>query len=124
MTHISQIDPFLYGYFLDETLEHGERVGMALLCAAKNIDIRFSGRLLPETAFETKYGTSAYSPSDGLRFNEENIMKLAELFPEHKQMLDRYLIQISRLNSKSKRLFCESTEELNRSRANWGGGWG
>ena len=124
MTDFKQIDPFLYGYFLDETLEHGERVGMALLCAAKNIDIRFSGRLLPETAFETKYGTSAYSPSDGLSFNEENIMKLAELFPEHKQMLDRYLIQISRLNSKSKRLFCESTEELNRSGAHWGGGWG
>ena len=37
--NIAQIDPFLYGYFLDDTLEHGERVGLALLYAAKNIEI-------------------------------------------------------------------------------------
>ena len=78
MTGLAQIDPFLYGYFLDETAEHGERVGLALLHAAKNIDIRFSRRLLPETAFETKYGTATYTPSEGLRFNDENIMKIAE----------------------------------------------
>ena len=59
--NIAQIDPFLYGYFLDDTLEHGERVGLALLYAAKNIEIRLSGQLLPETAFETKYAV-AYTP--------------------------------------------------------------
>ena len=56
MTSLAHIDPFLYGYFLDETLEHGERVGLALLHAAKNIEIKFSRQLLPETSFETKYG--------------------------------------------------------------------
>ena len=48
MISLAQIDPFLYGYFLDETLEHGERVGLALLYAAKNIDIlyfKFFGEL-------------------------------------------------------------------------------
>ena len=40
MTSLAHIDPFLYGYFLDESLEHGERVGLALLYAAKNIEIR------------------------------------------------------------------------------------
>ena len=69
MTDIIKIDPFLYGYFLNENLEHGEKVGLALLYAAKNIDIRFSPRLLPETAFETKYGSSGYSPSEGLCLN-------------------------------------------------------
>ena len=39
---IVKIDPFLYGYFLDGTLEHSERTGLALLHAAKNIEIRFS----------------------------------------------------------------------------------
>ena len=36
MTDLAYIDPLLYGYFSDDTLEHGERVG-----------------LLPETNFET-----------------------------------------------------------------------
>ena len=40
MTDLINLDPFLYGYFLDETLEHGERVGLALLHAAKNIEIK------------------------------------------------------------------------------------
>ena len=104
MTDLMKIDPFLYGYFLDESLEHGERVGMALLCAAKNIDIRFSGRLLPETAFETKYGTSGYSPSDGLWFSEENILKLAEDFSEHKDVLNGYVQKIN-IQKQSKQTF-------------------
>ena len=29
MTNLAHIDPFIYGYFSDETLEHGERVGLA-----------------------------------------------------------------------------------------------
>ena len=37
MTNLAHIDPFLYGYFSDETLEHGERVGLALLQASKNL---------------------------------------------------------------------------------------
>ena len=47
---IVKIDPFLYGYFSDETLEHGERVGLALLHAAQNIEIRFSHNFLPQNA--------------------------------------------------------------------------
>ncbi len=124
MTELAHIDPFLYGYFLDETLEHGERVGLALLHAAKNIEIKFSRRLLPETAFETEYGSSGYSPSEGLWFNDDNILKLAEEFPEHKETLQRYISELNIFRSKAKRLFCQSTEALDRSGAEWGGGWG
>ncbi len=124
MTNLAKIDPFLYGYFLDETLEHGERVGLALLHAAKNIEIRFSRQLLPETAFETKYGSSSYTPSEGLRFHNDNIMKLAEEFPEHKETLRRYIHELNVFTSKAKRLYSEVTEELDRSGAEWGGGWG
>ena len=42
MIDLIKIDPFLYGYFENEALEHGERVGLALLCAAKNLEIKFS----------------------------------------------------------------------------------
>ncbi len=124
MTELAHIDPFLYGYFLDESLEHRERVGLALLHAAKNIEIKFSRNLLPETAFETKYATSGYSPSEGLWFNTDNILKLAEEFPEHKKTLQRYISEINLFRNKSQRLFCESTEALDRSGAEWGGGWG
>ena len=120
----AHIDPFLYEYFFDETLEHGERVGLALLHAAENIEIRLSSQLLPETAFETKYGTSGYSPSEGLWFSVENIMKLAEEFPEHKETLDRYAREINIFKSKSSRLNCETTDALDSSGAEWGGGWG
>ena len=102
MTSLAHIDPLLYGYFSDETLEHGERVGLALLHAAKNIEIKFSHRLLPETAFETKYGTSGYTPSEGLWFNTDNILKLAEEFPEHKQTLSRYVSEIKTFKNKGK----------------------
>ena len=78
MTNLAKIDPFLYGYFLDENLEHGERVGLALLHASKNLQIRFSRQLLPDTSFVTESNSSGYSPSDGLWFSNENIMKLAE----------------------------------------------
>ena len=124
MTELVHIDPFLYGYFLDESLEHCERVGLALLHAAKNIDIKLSRLLLPETAFETKYATSGYLPSEGLWFNTDNISKLIKEFPEHKETLQRYISEINIFRSKSKRLFCESTEALDRSGAEWGGGWG
>jgi formate C-acetyltransferase len=124
MMNPAHIDPFLYGYFFDETLEHGERVGLALLHAAENIEIRLSSQLLPETAFETKYGTSGYSPSEGLWFSVENIMKLAEEFPEHKETFDRYAREINIFKSKSSRLNCETTDVLDSSGAEWGGGWG
>ncbi|MBR0348759.1 MAG: hypothetical protein IIX16_03875 [Clostridia bacterium] len=124
MISLAKIDPFLYGYFLDETLEHGERVGLALLNAAKNIEIRFSEKLLPETSFETKYGTSFYTPSEGLRFEIDNIEKLTEEFPEHKETLKEYIEKIKIFRSKSQRLNCELTDSLDRSGAEWGGGWG
>lgn len=124
MTDIVKIDPFLYGYFQDETFEHGERVGLALLHAAKNIDIRFSGRLLPETSFGTKYESSGYSPSEGLWFRTENIMKLAEEFPEHKETFYRYIRELDLFKNKAKRLYSAPTEALDRSGAEWGGGWG
>ena len=89
MTDLIHIDPFLYGYFLDETLEHGERVGLALLHGAKNIEIKFSKHLLPETAFATVYGSSGYSPSDGLWFSVDEIKKLTDKFPEHRDTLNR-----------------------------------
>ena len=124
MTSLAKIDPLLYGYFFDEALEHGERVGLALLHAAKNIDIKLSRQLLPETSFEAKFGSSGYSPSEGLWFNEDNIMKLTEEFPEHKDTLLKYLSEIKIFKSKAKRLFSETSEALNRSGAEWGGGWG
>ncbi len=124
MTNLAQIDPFLYGYFIAETLEHGERVGLALLHASKNIEIRFSRQLLPDTAFETKYGTSGYSPSQGLWFSEDNIIKLSEDFPEHKEALLRYADELKLFRNKAKRLFSDSAEQLDRAGAHWGGGWG
>ena len=124
MTNLAQIDPFLYGYFSDETLEHGERVGLALLHAAQNIEIRFSRNFLPETAFETKYGSSGYSPSDGLWFSDENILKIAEDYPELRDILQSYIQKLNVFRSKATRLNCEATDALNRSGAEWGGGWG
>ena len=124
MTNLAQIDPFLYGYFLDENLEHGERVGLALLHASKNLKIKFSRQLLPETAFITESGSSGYAPSEGLWFSDENILKLSEEFPEHKETLHRYLQELNIFKGKSARLFSEVTEALDRSGAEWGGGWG
>ncbi|MBO5934227.1 MAG: hypothetical protein J6Q94_01925 [Clostridia bacterium] len=124
MTSLAHIDPFLHGYFTDETLEHGERIGLALLHAAKNLRIKFSRRLLPETNFEAEYGTSGYSPSEGFWFSEDNIIKLAEKFPEHSQTLSYWLQELKIFRSSSQLLNCKTTETLNISGAHWGGGWG
>ncbi len=124
MTKLAQIDPFLYGYFKDESLEHGERVGLALLHAAENLEIRLSRQLLPEITMEAKHGTSGYAPSQGLWFNTEQIEKACEEFPEHAQTLRRYIREINLFRGKAKRLYSESTEALDRAGAEWGGNWG
>ncbi len=124
MTDLVKIDPFLYGFFSDETLELGERVGLALLYGAKNIEIRFSDRLLPETSFKSEYQTSDYTPADGLRFYCDNIRALIPKFPEHENVFRHYIDELNILNDKAKRLYCETSDELNRSGAEWGGGWG
>ena len=124
MTSLAKIDPFLYGYFLDEYLEHGERVGLALLHASKNLEIRFSRQMLPETAFVTESGSSGYSPSDGLWFSDENILKLMQEYPQHEETLRRYIAEINIFRSKSQMLNCQTTDALNNSGAEWGGGWG
>ena len=95
MIDLVKIDPFLYGYFENETLEHGERVGLALLCASKNIPVKFSRQLLPDTAFVTESGSSGYAPSEGLWFSDENILKLAEQYPEHKETLLHFIEEIN-----------------------------
>ena len=124
MTKLCEIDSFLYGYFSDETREHGERVGLALLCAAQNLEIRLSRQLIPEVTLEAKYGSSGYLPSQGLWFNEERIRQLAGQFPEHRETLCGYAREIEIFKSKARRLYCETTEALNRAGAQWGGGWG
>lgn len=124
MIDLIKIDPFLYGYFENEALEHGERVGLALLCAAKNLEIKFSRQLLPETAFVTESGSSGYSPSDGLWFSDEIILKLAKEYPEYKDLFSHYIKEIKIFREKSQLLNSEITDELNDSGAHWGGGWG
>lgn len=124
MIDLVKIDPFLYGYFENETLEHGERVGLALLCASKNIPVKFSRQLLPDTAFVTESGSSGYAPSEGLWFSQENILKLSEEYPEHQETLLHFIEEINIYRSKSKLLNSEITDALNDSGAHWGGGWG
>ena len=124
MTDIRTIDPFLCGYFENKTAEHGERVGLALLCAAKNLDIKFSPQLLPATSLEAEYMSSGYYPSEGLRFSEENIIKLIGQFPEHSDTFTSYLDEIRILRSKSQLLNCCMTDGLDTAGAEWGGGWG
>lgn len=122
--NIAQIDPFLYGYFSDESLTHGERVGLALICAAENLEIKFSLQLLPATGFATKYETSGYAPSEGLWFNTENIALLCEKFPEYRETFSRYIDEINIIQSKVRLLNCPVTDALDNSGAQWGGGWG
>lgn len=124
MTSLAQIDPLLYGYFLNEDLEIGERVGLALLHASKNLEIKLSRQQLPETAFVTESGSSGYSPSDGLWFDTDKITELSEKFPEYKDALNHYIEEIKIFRSKSQMLNCEATDKLNNSGAEWGGGWG
>ena len=124
MKNLAQIDPFLYGYFENQSLEHGERVGLALLCASKNLPIKFSRQLLPDTAFVTESGSSGYAPSEGLWFSQENILKLSEEYPEHKETLSYYIEEINIYRSKSKLLNSPITDALDNSGAQWGGGWG
>ena len=124
MTSLAKIDPFLYGYFENEALEHGERVGLALLCASKNLPVKFSNQLLPDTAFATESGSSGYAPSEGLWFSQENILKLSQEYPELKETLLHYVEEINIFKNKSMLLNSPITDTLNDSGAEWGGGWG
>lgn len=124
MTDFVTIDPLLCGYFSDESLEHAERVGRALLCAAEHINIRFSRQLLPEPSFTTEYDTTSYTRSEGFLFNIDNISKLADKFPEHKVPLQHYVQELNIFNNKAEKLTCDSTRQLESTGAQWGGRWG
>ncbi len=121
MTNKSYIDPFLWGYFSDETLEHGERVGRALVEAAKHCRISFP-MCLPQVAFHSD--CCGYSPSEGLWFNVEALENTLEKFPEDADYLRHCIDEIKIINSKAPRLRDPATSVLADVGAQWGGGWG
>ena len=124
MTELIKIEPFLCGFFSDETLEYGERVGLALLYAAKNMELDFSRQMLPETGFGTEYECAGYSSSDGFWLREDKISELAEKFPEHAETLNHYLSETVGIHRVQKRHIPMDYGKLAEAGAVWGGGWG
>ena len=119
MTSLAKIDPLLYGYFFDEALEHGERVGLALLHAAKNIDIKFTGlrdgeKLFEEVLNDKEATKPTHHPKimianvrsydyDVAKKNEDELLELSythedmaivkkmkEIVPEYKSRVSKY----------------------------------
>ena len=124
MNNLITTEPLLFGYFSDETLEHGERVGLALVTAAENIELKFSRQLLPEPNLTGKYEVTGYSPSEGLWFNEGKIENMINDYPEHEAFLRHCRDEITMFKRKALKLRDDASKALIEAGAEWGGGWG
>ena len=104
MTELFRLDPLLWGYFQDESLEEGERVGLALIAAAKYGEFGFSAQLLPEPCWNRPDKASGYSPYEGLWFRPEALEALLEEYPEHEKALRSCISRIRIRQQKMQRL--------------------
>lgn len=120
----SAIDPMLWGFFSDETLELGERVGRALVEGAKHCPLFFGRTLLPEATLTGEKGLCGYTYDQGLWFNEEAMEEALSDYPEEKEYLLHCLQEVRILKKKARPLRDASTPLLEKALAFSGSDWG
>ncbi|MBQ6788937.1 MAG: hypothetical protein IJO81_01980 [Clostridia bacterium] len=122
MERIREIDPMLYGFFKDESLELGERIAMALVEFARTCDISFDRSYFPCFEFASK--TTRFSFSDSLSYNWNSIPSLIEEHPELADELNVLGQKLKNLEEKKSILRDARYHVKADAQAIWGGGWG
>ena len=122
MERIKKIDPMLYGFMKDESLELAERIGLALIEGARYGDISYDRSYLP--SFQFQCATTNFGFSDSFNYNWNSIPELIAEHPEYEEVLTAVQPKIT----------ChQQTKGINRNsmysvlagaQAVWGGGWG
>ena len=120
MERIKQIDPMLYGFFKDESLELSERIAMALVEFARTCDISFDRNYFPCFEFASK--TTRFSFSDSLSYNWNSIPSLIEEHPELADELNVLGQKLKNLEEK-KSILRDARYYAKTEHAIWGGGW-
>ncbi len=121
MERIREIDPMLYGFFKDESLELGERIAMALVECAKYREISFDRNYLPHFEFECR--TTHFGFSDSFCYNWSSIPEVIKENPELSDKLEVFGQKLKNLEEK-KSILRDTRYHVKSGHAIWGGGWG
>jgi len=87
---IQRIDPFSFGFFMDESLEIAERVGLALREGAKHAPISFGKHIMPTAYAAMPDGGAAFQFSTGLTYRHDLTESLVEKYPEQADFIREY----------------------------------
>ena len=114
-----RLEPLLYGYFKDESLEQGERLGMAIREYARYGDLGFDKYHLPRCGFGTYL--VHFTPGDSLASEYRGLERAVQDHPE-KEGLFRELMGKFTLLQRSRATFRDDrTCALDEAKAMWGG---
>jgi len=121
---IQRIDPFSFGFFMDESLEIAERVGLALREGAKHAPISFGKHIMPTAYAAMPDGGAAFQFSTGLTYRHDLTESLVEKYPEQADFIREYDLKFRPYTEAGMRPAMEKQCGLEKTHAEWGGGWG
>ncbi len=120
-------DPVTVAFFSDESLEYGERAGLALIALAECCDITFGEQVLATPSNSTRYGGSSFGFSSGVSMNAEYARQMAELHPKYEKEFLAYAQKIKTFDAVAKKrsdVITKAHDLLDSGAAEWAGGWG
>ncbi len=98
MADMRKITPFVYGFCENVDLSLYERIGLAVLEGAKNIDISFGRTILPFGCLSNCVGGAFFNFATSLNDEYEQIEALLDEYPENADDINFYLSEISQYN--------------------------
>ena len=122
MENIAKIEPLLYGFFKDESLELGERTALALLECARHKEIGFDRNHLPYFKFETD--VACFGFADSFSYMWGSFPEAIKEHPEYEDQFNAWWKRMTRHEHKKRLLNPPEYNALADSQAIWGGGWG
>jgi len=123
MEKLKYIDPIAYGFMKDKSLEIPERVGEALLCAAKYADISFDKNILPHCELgKNSCGQFAYF--DSVWYNFGKFDALLASHPECKDELTKLRAKFEVYTEKKTPMKAPQAAIMGDTGTMWGGSFG
>ena len=114
-------DPIAEAFFADENLEYDQRVGNAILAAAKYAPISLGKNILPTACAKMDDGIASFKFSDGIRGEFDSVEALVKKFPQEEELIREYARKLKAYADISN--VCYSSEAIDRLSAGWGGWW-
>ena len=113
-----KLEPMLYGFYKDEGLELGERLGMALACQGKYGDLGFDKYHLPRCGFGSYLVHSHHGDNIGYEFS--GLKRAVADHPEHEELYNTLSDKFGTLMCARSVFGDERIKTLTDAKAMWG----